>query len=107
MRIQFAGAVVEVEPSSDAIRRSVLPRKEVCHDTIKEIMQIGVGMPDRKAFADFSHALLGLPTTNSADGTVTYVRVDGYRHRLAARTAAAPVLHYIGFDVGGPDALAE
>jgi hypothetical protein len=75
--------------------------------TIKEIMQIGVGMPDRATFAHFSHDMLGLPTTNSPDGTVTYTRVDRYPHRLAARTAPEPVLNYIAFDVGGPDALSE
>jgi len=75
--------------------------------TIKEIMQIGVGMPDRKIFADFSRDMLGLPTTNSPDGNMTYMRVDRYRHRLAARTAPEPVLNYISFDVGEPAALAE
>jgi hypothetical protein len=75
--------------------------------TIKEIMQIGVGMPDREAFAQFSRDMLGFPTTNSPDGNVTYMRVDRYPHRVAARTAPEPVLNYIGFDVGGPDALAE
>jgi hypothetical protein len=75
--------------------------------TVKEIMQIGVGMPDRETFAQFSHDMLGFPTTNAPDGTVTYMRVDRYRHRLAARKAPVPVLNYIGFDVGGPEALAE
>jgi len=75
--------------------------------TIKEIVQIGVGMPERETFAHFSHDMLGLPTTTSRDGAVTYMRVDRYGHRLAARTSAEPVLNYIGFDVGGPDALAE
>jgi catechol 2,3-dioxygenase-like lactoylglutathione lyase family enzyme len=74
---------------------------------IKEIMQIGVGMPDRETFARFSHDILGFTTSNSPDGNVTYVRVDGYRHRLAARTTGEPVLNYIGFDVGGPAALDE
>ena len=75
--------------------------------TIKEIMQIGVGMPNRETFAHFSRDVLGFPTTNSPDGTVTYMRVDRYPHRLAARTAPEPVLNYIALDVGGPDALAE
>jgi 2,3-dihydroxy-p-cumate/2,3-dihydroxybenzoate 3,4-dioxygenase len=75
--------------------------------TIKEIMQVGVGMPDRETFARFAHEILGFHTINSADGQVTYTRVDSYPHRLAARTAPAPVLNYISFDVGGPDALAE
>ena len=70
--------------------------------TIKEIMQIGVGMPDRETFARFSHEILGFPITNSRDGTVTYMRVDRYPYRLAARTAPEPVLNYIAFDVGGP-----
>ena len=61
--------------------------------TIKEINQIGVGMPDRETFAQFSNDMLGLPTTDSPDGNVTYVRVDAYPHRLAARTAPAPVLN--------------
>ena len=75
--------------------------------TIKEIMQIGVGMPDRETFAGFSHDMLGLPTTHSPDGNVTYMRVDRYRHRLAARTTREPVLNYLGFDVGGAAALDE
>ena len=75
--------------------------------TIKEIMHVGIGVPDRGVFARFSQDTLGFPTSNSPDGSVTYVRVDGYGHRMAARTAREPVLNYIGFDVGGPDALAE
>ena len=75
--------------------------------TIREIMQVGVGVPDRQAFANFSHDMLGLPTSDSADGITTYMQIDHYRHRLAARTAREPVLNYISFDVGGPDALAE
>ena len=75
--------------------------------TIKEIMQVGVGMPDRDAFVRFAHDILGFPTTGSPDGNVTYMRVDRYSHRLAARRAPEPVLNYIGLDVGGADALAE
>jgi len=73
--------------------------------TIKEIMQIGVGVPDRETFARFARDMLGFPTTPSSDGSITYTRVDGYSHRLAARTAPAPVLNYVGFDVGSADAL--
>jgi 3,4-dihydroxy-9,10-secoandrosta-1,3,5(10)-triene-9,17-dione 4,5-dioxygenase len=74
--------------------------------TIKEIMLIGVSMPNRETFAHFSHDILGFPTVDSADGTVTYMRVDRYQHRLAVRTAAEPVLNYIAFDVGDAQALA-
>lgn len=74
---------------------------------IKDLIHVGVGMPDREAFAQFSRDLIGLPASESADGCVTYVRADRYRHRIAARTAAEPVLNYIGFDVGGPEELAE
>lgn len=75
--------------------------------TIQEIMQVGVGMPDCAKFANFAREVLGFPTTQSADGKVTYVRPDRYQHRIAARTAPAPVLNYIGFDVGDRDHLAE
>ncbi len=75
--------------------------------TIKEIMQVGVGVPDRDAFARFAHDMLGFPTTGSPDGNLTYMPADRYSHRLAARTAPAPVLNYVAFDVGGADALAE
>src|SRR5262245_53182003 len=75
--------------------------------TIKDIMQIGVGIPDRETFARFSHDILGFPTANSPDGTVTYMRVDRYQHRLAARTAPEPRLNYIAFDVGDREALSE
>ncbi|HEX2930233.1 MAG TPA: VOC family protein, partial [Candidatus Binatia bacterium] len=75
--------------------------------TIKEIMQIGVGMPDRESFANFSRDMLGFPITASPDGRVTYIRPDRFQHRIAARTAAAPVLNYIGLDVGGASDLDE
>ena len=75
--------------------------------TIHDIVQVGVGVPDREAFESFSRDLLGFPIHRSADGEVTYVRPDQYHHRIAARTTPEPVLHYVGFDVGGPEALAE
>jgi 2,3-dihydroxybiphenyl 1,2-dioxygenase len=74
---------------------------------ILEIMQVGIGVPDRDKFAKFARDMLGLPTTTSPDGKVTYVRSDAYHHRIAARTVAEPVLNYVGFDVGGPDELDE
>ncbi len=75
--------------------------------TIQEIMQIGVGMPNREELEKFVRDILGLPVTASAHGNLTYVRSDRYTHRIAARTAPEPVLDYVGFDVGGPNHLAE
>ena len=74
--------------------------------TIHDIVQVGVGVPDREAFEHFARAMLGFPITRSADDEVTYVRSDQYHHRIAARTTSQPVLHYVGFDVGGPAELA-
>lgn len=74
---------------------------------IHDIMQVGVGMPDRERFENFARDMLGFPVTQSPDGKVTYVRPDQYRHRIAARTTAEPVLRYVAFDVGGPLELAE
>ena len=75
--------------------------------TIRDIMQIGVGVPDREKFENFARDMLGFPASRSSDGKVTYVRPDRYQHRIAACTAPEPVLRYIGFDVGGPQQLAE
>jgi 2,3-dihydroxybiphenyl 1,2-dioxygenase len=75
--------------------------------TIQEIMQIGVGMPNREEFEKFVRDIVGLPAAASADGNLTYVRSDRYKHRIAARTAPEPVLDYVGLDVGGPNHLAE
>lgn len=75
--------------------------------TIHDIMQVGVGMPDRERFENFARDMLGFPVTRSADGKVTYVRPDQYQHRIAARTASVPVLRYVGLDVGGAEELAE
>jgi 2,3-dihydroxy-p-cumate/2,3-dihydroxybenzoate 3,4-dioxygenase len=74
---------------------------------IHDIMQVGVGMPDRERFENFARDMLGFPTSRSPDGKVTYVRVDPYHHRIAACTASEPVLNYVGFDVGGPREIAE
>lgn len=74
--------------------------------TIRDIVQVGVGVPDREQFESFVHDMVGFSTRRSADGNVTYVRPDAYPYRIAARTAPAPVLQYIGFDVGGPKQLA-
>jgi 2,3-dihydroxy-p-cumate/2,3-dihydroxybenzoate 3,4-dioxygenase len=75
--------------------------------TIHDITQVGVGVPDRERFEKFARDMLGFPVARSPDEKVTYVRPDHYRHRIAARTAPEPVLRYVGFDVGGPDELAE
>ena len=75
--------------------------------TIRDIMQIGVGVPDRERFENFARDLLGFSASRSADGRVTYLRPDPYPHRIAAYTAPEPVLQYIGFDVGGREQLAE
>jgi 2,3-dihydroxybiphenyl 1,2-dioxygenase len=75
--------------------------------TIHDIMQVGVGMPERERFEQFARDMLGFPVTRSPDGQVTYVRPDQYQHRIAARTAAEPLLRYVGFDIGGPEELAE
>jgi 2,3-dihydroxy-p-cumate/2,3-dihydroxybenzoate 3,4-dioxygenase len=75
--------------------------------TIHDIMQVGVGMPDREKFENFARDMLGLSASRSPDGKVTYVRPDRYQHRIAAWTAPEPVLGYIGFDVGGSQQLAE
>jgi 2,3-dihydroxybiphenyl 1,2-dioxygenase len=75
--------------------------------TIHDIMQVGVGMPDRETFENFARDMLGFPVSRSPDGQVTYVRPDQYQHRIAARTAPEPVLRYVGFDVGGAGDLAE
>jgi 2,3-dihydroxybiphenyl 1,2-dioxygenase len=74
---------------------------------IHDIMQVGVGMPDRERFENFARDMLGFQSSRSPDGQVTYLRPDQYQHRIAARTAAEPVLRYVGFDVGGAGDLAE
>ena len=73
--------------------------------TIKDIMQVGVGVPDRDKFETFAQDLLGFPTSRSPDGLISYARADVYHHRIAARTAAQPVLDYLSFDVGGAEQL--
>ncbi len=74
---------------------------------IQDIMQVGVGVPDREKFENFARDLLGFFNSRSPDGRVTYLRPDQYSHRIAAYTASEPVLEYIGFDVGGGQQLAE
>jgi len=75
--------------------------------TIHDIIQVGVGMPDREGFENFARDMLGLPTSRSPDGKFSYVRPDQYQHRIAACATPEPVLRYIGFDVGGDRELAE
>jgi 2,3-dihydroxy-p-cumate/2,3-dihydroxybenzoate 3,4-dioxygenase len=75
--------------------------------TVHDIVQVGVGMPDRERFENFARDMLGFPVNRSADGKVTYVKPDQYQHRIAARTATDPLLRYVGFDVGGPQELAD
>ena len=58
--------------------------------TIRDIMQIGVGVPDREKFENFARDMLGFPASRSPDGKVTYVRPDRYQHRIAACTAPEP-----------------
>ena len=73
--------------------------------TIREITQVGVGVPDREKFEAFARDMLGLPVLRSPDGSISYVRSDQYQHRIAASTAPRPVLRYVTFDVGNADQL--
>jgi hypothetical protein len=70
--------------------------------SIKDIMQVGVGVPDREKFATFARDMLGLPTTDSperkffrdgykdpqAQWTSTYTNYGafGYNSRAVAKT---------------------
>ena len=74
--------------------------------TIREIMQIGVGVPDREKFETFAHDMLGFPVLRSPGGSISYVRSDQYQHRIAVSTTLQPILRYVSFDVGGSDQLA-
>ena len=74
--------------------------------TIREIMQVGVGVPDQEKFETFARDMLGFPVFRSPDGRISYVRSDQYQHRIAASTAPEPVLRYVGFDVVGAQQLA-
>jgi 2,3-dihydroxy-p-cumate/2,3-dihydroxybenzoate 3,4-dioxygenase len=67
---------------------------------ILDIAQVGVGVPDRQRFEQFSAEMLGFPTCRSQDQGVTYVRWDGFHHRLALYDAPGNELRYIAFDVG-------
>ncbi len=75
--------------------------------TIIDIMQVGVGLPDREGFETFARDTLGFPVSRSSDGMLTYIRADRYQHRIAASTARESTLRYLGFDAGGPQELAE
>lgn len=72
-----------------------------------DIAQVGVDVPDLAQWEHYSREVLGLPTTRSADGRVSYVRWDAYHHRLALKEGPEPRIRYIAFDVGGPEALEE
>ena len=73
--------------------------------TIRDIMQVGVGVPNLEKFEDFARDRLGFPVRRSASGDVVYMRPDRYQHRIAARRASKPVLNYLGFDVGNSQEL--
>jgi 2,3-dihydroxy-p-cumate/2,3-dihydroxybenzoate 3,4-dioxygenase len=73
--------------------------------TIREIMQVGVGVPDREKFETFARDMLGFPVLRP-DRSISYVRSDQYQHRIAVSTTPQPVLRYVSFDVGGSDQLA-
>src|SRR5689334_17044552 len=75
--------------------------------SIRDIIQVGVGMPARETFEKFARDLLGFPTSRSPDGKITYLRTDRYPYRIAAYTAPSPILQYVGFDVGGRVELSE
>jgi hypothetical protein len=45
---------------------------------IREIMQVGVGLPDREKFDSFVSDMLGFPVLRSPDGSISYVRSDQY-----------------------------
>lgn len=72
---------------------------------IVDIARIGVGARHRADWEAFAAAVLGFRTAGSADGTLTYCRIDAADHRLALADDAADSLQYIAFDVGDAASL--
>ncbi|MBI3328468.1 MAG: VOC family protein [Nitrospinae bacterium] len=74
---------------------------------ILDIAHVGVGVPDRQRFEQFAAEMLGFPTFRSQDHVVTYVRWDGFHHRLALYDAPGNELRYIAYDVGSQAEMEE
>ena len=64
---------------------------------------MGVGVPYRGRFEQFSEEMRGFPTFRSRDRGVTHVRWDGFHYRLALYHAPANETHSIAYDVGSRD----
>jgi len=76
---------------------------------IKSLGYIGVGADDLDVWRDFATDVLGLQVGTAPEGVddALFLRMDGRAYRIAVEQGTPGALHYLGFEVGTRQGLAD
>lgn len=73
---------------------------------VQSLGYIGIGADDLDAWRTFATDVLGMQAVAGDDADVLHLRMDGRVYRIAVERGAPGALHYLGFEVATPQALA-
>jgi extradiol dioxygenase len=74
--------------------------------TVQSLGYAAVTSPNAADWPDFAASVLGMQSTTGPDGAVR-LRMDDRTHRITVYPGDTDRLHYLGWEVGGADDLAE
>ena len=98
---------VRTRSSSNKLVRSVAPKESVM-GLIKSFGYIGLGAQDLDAWKSFATEVLGLQVGTAPEGDDgLFLRMDGRAYRIAIEPGVDNAIHYLGFEVGSREGLAE
>jgi 2,3-dihydroxybiphenyl 1,2-dioxygenase len=73
---------------------------------VRQLGYLGISVSDREAWKGYARDLLGLEAVRE-EGDTLYLRMDSRDHRFELLTGGGDDIAYAGWEVDGPDALAE
>jgi 2,3-dihydroxybiphenyl 1,2-dioxygenase len=67
--------------------------------SVSQLGYIGIGISDEKAWQDLATNILGMQIVPGDDTSTSYLRMDGYHHRLELRSNGSDDLEFVGWEV--------
>ena len=73
--------------------------------SVSQLGYLGIGTSDAKAWQDLATNILGMQIVPGDDTSTSYLRMDGYHHRLELRSNGNEDLEFVGWEVPDPATL--
>ncbi len=67
--------------------------------SVSQLAYLGIGISDAKAWHDLATNILGMQVVPGEDTFTSYLRMDGYHHRLELHSNGSDDLEFVGWEV--------